>query len=152
MKKIKELYANHKGLFIVSALALILFLIMLIMFISMFFGKFSNEYGDRLDGIDNVEISDDKLNDIANTIKEDDNVEDCSLRIQGKIVYLNITFKEKTKLDTAKEIATKSLDNFEEDELEFYDFSFFLVENKDDGYVITGNKHPKIDSIGWVNS
>ncbi len=153
MKKLKELYTNHKGLFIVSALALVLFIIMLIMFISMFFGKFSNSYGDRLDGIEDVEISDDKLKDVSNKVKENEAVEDCSARIQGKIVYLNITFSEGTKIDTAKEIATKALDNFEEDELGFYDFSFFLVENKEeDGFVVTGNRHPKIDGIGWVNS
>ena len=153
MKKIKELFNNHKGLFIVSCLALLFFLIMLFMFISMFFGKFSNSYGDRLEGINEVEINDDKIKEIDKNIEENDIVEKSETRIQGKIVYINITFKESTKLDDAKSIATKALDNFNEDELSFYDISFFLVENKEeDGFIITGNKHPKKENIGWINN
>ena len=109
MKKIKELFNNHKGLFIVSCLALLFFLIMLFMFISMFFGKFSNSYGDRLEGINEVEINDDKIKEIDKNIEENDIVEKSETRIQGKIVYINITFKESTKLDDAKSIATKAL-------------------------------------------
>lgn len=153
MKKIKELFANHKGLFIISCLALVFFLIMLFIFISMFFGKFSNSYGDRLDGIEQVEITDDKLKEINSKIEENDIVEKSQVRIQGKIVYINITFKESTKLDDAKSVANKALENFEDDELAFYDFSFFLVENKEeDGFIVTGNKHPKKENIGWINS
>ena len=55
--------------------------------------------------------------------------------------------------DKAKEIASATLDNYSEKELKYYDFSFFLKWNTEDGEtVITGNKHHSLDEISWVKS
>lgn len=153
MKKIKELILKHKGLSIVTLLVVLLVLVTFLMFFSMFFGGSSNKYGHRLDGIKEVVLSKGKLDSISSKIDEDDSVKANEIRIQGKIVYVNITFKEGTKGDEAKKIGSKVLEEFSEKELGFYDFSFFLVEDKEEeGFVITGNKHPKKDDIGWIKS
>ena len=58
-----------------------------------------------------------------------------------------------TSSDDAKGIASGTLDNFTEEELSFYDFSYFLKwEGEEGDFVITGNKHHDLDSITWVNS
>ena len=50
-------------------------------------------------------------------------------------------------------LATNTLDNYTSDELNFYDFSYFLKwEGEDTDKVITGNKHHNLDSITWINS
>ena len=55
--------------------------------------------------------------------------------------------------DKAKEIASATLDNYSEDELKFYDFSFFLKWKGEEGdTVVTGNKHHSLDSITWTNN
>lgn len=153
MKKFKELILKHKGLSIITTLVLLLVIVTFLMFFSMFFGGSSNKYGHRLDGIKEVTIKKDKLDKISSAIDEFGEVKANDLRIQGKIVYLNITYKEDTKVEDAKKVAEKALEEFSKDELAFYDFSFFLVEDKEeDGFVITGNKHPKKDNIGWIKS
>lgn len=153
MKKIKDLILKHKGLSIVTILVILLVLVTFLMFFSMFFGGSSNKYGHRLDGINEVTIKKDRLDSLSSDIDENDSVKANEIRIQGKIVYFNITFKEGTKKDDAKKIAEKALEDFSEKELGYYDFSFFLVEDKEkDGFVITGNKHPKKDNIGWIKS
>ena len=72
--------------------------------------------------------------------------------VQGKIVYITIILNSDTGLNDAKLIASNTLDNFSEEELSFYDFSYFLKWDAEDGMVITGNKHHDLDSITWVNS
>ena len=43
--------------------------------------------------------------------------------------------------------------NYSEDELKFYDFSFFLKWKGEEGdTVVTGNKHHSLDSITWTNN
>ena len=80
-------------------------------------------------------------------------VSEVTTRLQGKIVYTTIILKSDTGVDKAKEIASNTLDNYSEEELKYYDFSFFLKwKNEEGDVVITGNKHTNMDSITWVRS
>ena len=128
-KKIKNWANRNKGLAIIIALTIVLLLILLIIFLQMLIGGSSDKYG-------NTELT-----------------EDVSTRVQGKIVYTTITLKSDTSKDKAKEIASATLDNYSEDELKFYDFSFFLKWKGEEGdTVVTGNKHHSLDSITWTNN
>ena len=137
----------------ITFLVLLLVLIVFLIFFSMFFGGSSSKYGHRLDGIKEVTLDDKKLKDVSSALEEKESIKEASVRVQGKIVYSNIKFNEGTSIDDAKAIAKEELETFSEKELEFYDFSFFLVEDKEEeGFVITGNKHPKKEDIGWTKS
>lgn len=153
MKVIKR----HKGLAIVGGLTLILLIVLFAIFSRMIFSTGKGEYGDRLNDI--VEISDDTINDIIKEIKELDEVEDITIRIQGKIVYTIITLTGDTSKDTAKEIADKTLEHYSEEQIKCYDFEYFLTqkENLDDegnnkSYTIAGTKHPEREKISWTNN
>ena len=56
-KKIKNWANRNKGLAIIIALTIVLLLILLIIFLQMLIGGSSDKYGNRLDGIDKVKIS-----------------------------------------------------------------------------------------------
>ena len=106
-----------------------------------------------MDGIDNVKISEKTYDGVKKEVEETDLTEEVETRLQGRIVYTTITLKSDTTVDKAKEIASNTLDNYTNSELEYYDFSFFLKwkgEEKDT--VITGNKHHNLDTITWTNS
>lgn len=153
MNKIKNWVMKNKGLTIVIALAIVLFVILLIIMLELLLGGSSNKYGDRLDGINEVKISDDTYNEVKEEVNSTDLVEDISIRLQGKIIYTTINLKSDTSIDKAKEIASNTLDNYSEEELAFYDFSFFLKwSTEEDDTVITGNKHHNLDTITWVKS
>lgn len=152
MKKIKELVLRHKGVSILLLLVILLVLVTFLMFFSMFFSGSSNKYGTRLDGIKEVKIEKKELDSISSKIDENESVKSSEIREQGKIIYINITYKEDTKLEDAKAIAEKTLEDFDEKELAFYDISFFLVEDKDEGFVVTGNKHPQKEKVSWIKS
>ena len=150
-----KLIKRHKGLAIICVLTLILLLIIFAIFSRMLFSRGKNEYGDRLNNI--VKI-DSKINKkLVSELKEDEQVVDASVRIQGKIVYIKIVYTENTGKDKAKEIAKKTLEYYDEEIINCYDFEYFLTQEPkldEDGndlsYVVAGTKHPNNDYISWT--
>lgn len=152
MKKILKWMKRNTGLVIVLLLTLILLVFITVIFIKLLMGNSSDKYGNRLDGIEEVVISNETYDSVKDEVKATEKVTDVSTRLQGKIVYITIILNSDTGLNDAKLIASNTLDNFSEEELSFYDFSYFLKWDAEDGMVITGNKHHDLDSITWVNS
>ena len=153
LEKIKNWIKENKGFSVIILLALVLIIILTIIFISLLKGNSSSKYGNRLDGIDDVIISKEEYDSVKEEVMATEVVEDVTIRLQGKIVYTAITLKSDTSVDKAKEIASNTLDNYSEDELKYYDFSYFLKWTTEEGdKVITGNKHNNMDSITWIKS
>ena len=151
--KIKNWIKNNKSFAIILLLALLLVIILTVIFVSLLVGGSSNKYGNRLDGINEVTIKKEVYDGVKEEIIATSLAEDVSIRLQGKIIYTTIILKNDTSIDKAKEIASATLDNYTEDELKYYDFSYFLKWNQEDGdVVITGNKHHNLESIAWVRS
>lgn len=153
MKKLKGFYKNNRIFVILMGIAIFCVAIIASAFLYIVLSQNSGElYGNRLNGIETVQISKDRLTTLENTIKEDTKVEKVSSRIQGKIIYINIYVKE-GKVEDAKNIAIKSLDFFNNDEKSFYDIAFTL--NKDDVedviFPILGYKKSDNTIISWTN-
>lgn len=153
----KKLIEKHKSLFIVGSFALILLIVMIIACLKMFIFSSSDKYGHRLDGIEDVVISSDTYKKVKDSIKENTEVEDVSVRLQGKIVYTTITYTKETSIDKAKEIATASLKNYSSEEIAYYDYSFILTQDfeetdEEKHFIVMGYKHPEIETIGWTKS
>ena len=154
--KIKDLMLHHKLLAVICLLAFILFVVLCLMLLSMTIST-SNKYGNRLDGIDKVEIKKSSLKEIGKKIEKDEKVKKASLHIEGKIIYFDITYNNGVSLGDAKKIAESSMDNFDEKELKFYDLEYVLMEDKkddkdDSSFVVIGTKHSSKDSISWMKS
>ena len=152
----KKLIQNHKKLAIAIGISLVLLLIIIAFFVMLLVGGSSNKYGNRLDGIEEVEISNDELDTIAIEMKEKEGINDVSIRIQGKIINVILTFNSDIDSKKAEEIATSTLESFSEEQLDFYNVQYFLTREStgedDTPYVVTGNKHPSLDEIGWTNN
>ena len=121
--KVKDLMLNHKLLAVICLLAFILFVVLFLMFLSMTIST-SNKYGNRLDGIDKVEIKKSSLKEISKKIEEDEKVKDATLHIEGKIIYFDIVYNNGTSVEDAKKIASDSMANFKEKQLSFYDLEY----------------------------
>ena len=156
MSFIKKLYNKHKVLFISCLVALVLFIIILLFFITLLMEGSSNKYGSRLEGIENVKISNDMIDTITDEIISKDGIKDCKIRLQGKIINLIITFNSDVSSSKAKEIAESTLSSFSSEQLDFYNVEYFITREQngeeDTPYVVTGNKHPLVDHIGWTNN
>ena len=124
----------------------------MVIFVKLLMGGSSGKYGNRLEGINDVVISKDTYTEVKEEVMDTELVSDVSVRLQGKIVYTTIILNSDTKESKAKEIASATLDNYSEEELAFYDFSYFLKwEGEEEDTVITGNKHHGLEEISWIN-
>ncbi len=109
-------------------------------------------YGDRLDGIEKVQIQDSKIDQILTEMKEDAIVSDITENTQGKIVNFVITVTDETGVDAAKGLADKAIASFEEDQKKYYDFQVLIKkENKElTDFPIIGYRHHDRDAFVWT--
>lgn len=100
-------------------------------------------YGNRLDGIEKVEVTKDQTNELVKNLKDKDYVTSASTHISGKIINVLIETKEGTSIKKAKTLKTIVLKAFEENQKKFYDIQLFITnENKDaKGYPVIGYKN-----------
>ena len=153
MDKIKDWIKKNKGLSVILLLAVVFLIVIIVIFVELLVGGSHNKYGNRLDCINKVKISEKTYDGVKQEIEETGLTEEVETRLQGRIVYTTITLKSDTSVDKAKEIASNTLDNYTSSELEYYDFSFFLKwKGEESDTVITGNKHHSLDTITWTNS
>ena len=149
--KKKNIIARHTLLFLICLLAFVVLVALIYIFCSLFVGG-NDPYGDRLKGINDVKISNTLKKDVVSFLEGKDEVTKASVRVQGKIIYVHINVKEGVSLAKGKEIANSSLGKFSDEEKKYYDFGYFLKEDKDKGFVVTGTKNVKADGIAWIKS
>ena len=148
---------RHKGLAIICGLALILLIIIFAIFSRMIFTNQDSEYGDRLNNL--VKIDKNVTNKVLEETKKLKEVEDITIRTQGKIIYTTITFTKSTTKSKAKEIAQKTLKYYDEEVIEYYDFEYFITQNikveegkEDKSFTVAGTKHPDNEKISWTKN
>lgn len=137
-------------------IAIGIFLLFVILLIPIKMALFPNSgkaiYGDRLDGIEKVPISNKTSANLKDKFKEDA-VRDVTYRISGKTVELIITVAPEVSVDTAKKYGSKSLEVFSEDERKFYDFQIFVTkEETSNEFPIIGYKHHSKSSLTWTKN
>lgn len=152
----KKIIRNNKAIVLMLIIILICAVLSItLLFKYFYFGNGGTKYGDRLDGIEAVEITDDDKNNVITTLKELEYVEDANVLITGKIVYIKIVFTPGYDLTSAKSEAAKTLDMFSDDKKAFYDFSFTIVSEeteKSEGFMIMGARNKNGTNLVWNNN
>ncbi len=156
MGKIKTFYKNNRIYCILMAVSILCLAIIAVAFVMYFFNQTkSNAYGNRLNGIENIKISEKQAKEKADKIAEDEKVEKASVNVKGKIVYITVYLKD-GKREDAETIAIKSLESLlTEDEKEFYDISFAFVKPKvedKEGFTMMGYKKSDSTIISWTKA
>ncbi len=152
----KNFIKNNKTLFVLLVIAgFCIILSVILLFKYFYFGNGGSKYGNRLEGIENVQINNDKINSIVSNLESEDSVQTAKLNITGKIIYIKLVFKDSAKLTDAQAIAVKSLENFSDQEKGFYDFEFTLYQEateNTEGFKIMGAKNVKGSNLVWNNN
>lgn len=154
LKKLKDFYKRNRVYSILMIISIICIIAILVGVILYFVGQTNKDkYGNRLDGIESVQVKDEKITEIENKIKENEKVKETQINIRGKLIYITISLNEGTHSDS-ESIAQSSLDLFSEEEKAFYDIQY-TVENLNKeteenfpimGYIKAGNS-----VIKWTN-
>lgn len=150
MKKFFNFISKNK---LVIILIIVLIAVAIVGFISMKAFLYPDDetlvYGDRLDGIEEVAITDEKINEVISKIKENENVIEANINIQGKIINISIkSTNEENTIEVMEELSSSLLENFSKEEIAFYDFQFF-IKNEDANYNLIGYKSKISETISW---
>ena len=100
-------------------------------------------YGNRLEGIEEVKVTEEQTADLVKELKSKDYVANASTHISGRIINVIVETKEGTKTSTAKTLGKVVLKAFDNDQLKFYDIQLFLNNENDNakGYPLIGYKN-----------
>ena len=107
----------------------------------------TDKYGDRLENIDTVKLTDSRFEEIKTSIESVDGFNIKKFEVSGKIVniYVDVVdFDVKVSKERAQEIISK----FSEEELKYYDFQVFITGNSD-SYPVIGYKNKNSESLHW---
>lgn len=148
MKFIKE----HKFTTIVI-IAFALGVIILFMAWRLFFSNSGNPvYGNRLDGIEKLEITESEQEKIKESIKKEKEVEDVSLNVSGRTLDIVITVNSELSLTDAKKIGTNSYSILTEDQVDYYSVQVFIKkkDEKQNNFPIIGYKQRGTKDLVWT--
>jgi hypothetical protein len=153
-KKKSHVKQDNTMLAILVVILVVSFGVILFLFYKYFYSGIStSKYGDsRLEGIENYKLSDTLENDIASIYKDEKSVNKVTVNVMGKIIYITIDFKESIKVDTAKNLAIKSLDKIGEKNLTFYEVHYSLTysgEQENTNFPIFGSKNANSLKVVW---
>lgn len=111
-------------------------------------------YGNRLDGIDSVKITDSDLRELEEKFEKNTNVELAKVSISGKTVNAIITVSSKTSVNNAKKLSKVLLDELDEDQIDFYDLQIFIKseDEKNKKFPIIGYKNIKSEAFSYSYS
>lgn len=156
MKKIKKIWQENSVLIVLGIILIACLVAISVVVVTYFVGDSSSKYGDRLEGIEDYPFDSEMQDEIIAQIKENEIVEDVTMRVSGKIIYVNITFVPATTLVEGQSVALASLEFFSEDTLSFYDLEYMIeAEATDDaeGFQLIGAKNVSgTGGIVWNNN
>ena len=147
----KNFIKNNKVTVVAFIICVIFVVLVFVIKLTFFPNEASAIYGDRLDGIEDVEITNNKQKTIEKALEERDEVKNASCDIEGRILNVIITVNDDVELDAAKGLTSSITDNLEDDQKSFYDIQVFISKDNDDTrFPIIGYKHQNKDEFSWT--
>ena len=103
-------------------------------------GNDSNKYGNRLDGIEEVKISDEQINKMISELEDKKDINSVKYDLQGRLIYIILEVSNATAVDVSKGYAN-------------YDIQVIVKSDSEESevYPIIGSKHKTSTSFVWDN-
>ena len=146
----KKFIKNNKLTVITFIICVIFVIIVFAVKLTFFPDEAKAIYGDRLDGIEEVEITSKEQDNIISKLEEKAKIKKAEVDIKGRIINVIITVNDDVEVNSAKALTTTITDTLEEDQRSYYDIQVFIKKDNDDArYPIIGYKHQDKDSFSW---
>lgn len=153
MSKRKKNRSDNIMLIILILILIVCFSVFGVLFYKYFYaGVSASKYGNRLDGIENYKLSDTLEDDINSLYAKEASISTATVNVIGKIIYIDIEFKQPVKADKAQSLATKALDKIGKENLTFYEVHFLLTyvgTDKVSNFPIMGMKNANSSKVVW---
>lgn len=153
----KKFYKENRVFVILMGIALVCIAVIVAMLASYVLkSSTGNMYGNRLDGIKDVEIKEDKITEMEGKILEMNKVQDVKINIHGKIINFNIDMESDASVDESQSVSVSCLEFFEEDYLNYYDLQFIITRSTSDEsdgvFPFLGYRKGGATNITWSNN
>ena len=146
----KKFIKNNKLTVITFIICVIFVIIVFAVKLTFFPDEAKAIYGDRLEGIEEVEITSKEQDNIISKLEEKAEVKKAEVDIKGRILNVIITVNDDVELDAAKALTGTITDTLEEEQTSYYDIQVFVKKDNDDArYPIIGYKHQDKDTFSW---
>lgn len=145
---------KHKTTFIILAIFLILMVFAFIGVKELLYPNLRKSlYGSRLDGIEQFNVNEDRLNKVKDKLLKEEAIEKVNSNLTGRIVKFFIYIKGDLDLITSHSFADKILEEFNAEEQKYFDFEVYIVSDVKDSeyYPIVGYKHKTSTTFKWTN-
>ena len=146
----KKFIKNNKLTVITFIICVIFVIIVFAVKLTFFPDEAKAIYGDRLEGIEEVEITSKEQDNIISKLEEKAEVKKAEVDIKGRILNFIITVNDDVELDAAKALTGTITDTLEKEQTRYYDIQVFVKKDNDDArYPIIGYKHQDKDTFSW---
>ena len=153
MSKSKKKQDNTMLLILLGILFVCFAMIGFLFYKYFYSGISTSKYGDsRLEGIENYKLSETLGDDVASVYKDTKSVGTTNVTVEGRVIYITIDFVESVKVDTAKDLAIKSLDKIGEENLKYYEVQYILTysgEAENTNFPVFGMKNVNSLKVVW---
>lgn len=149
----KKIWKENRVLFMLILVLIVCFVAIVSVGVSYFVGSHKSIYGDRLEG--KIDIKNGDKEKYLDALKEEKLVEEATLRLSIRTIYVDLKFTTEATLVEAESIALASLENLSEEILAYYDVNFILTKDateKDEGFTIMGARNSNGTGISWNNN
>ena len=147
----KDIIKRKKKLIIALSICVILVLALCIAY-EVIFANNSGKYGNRLEGIQKVNITKTQQKKIKDNIETLEISKSVSVYLTGKILKTVVVLKDDVALDKSKETYVKLLEQLADEQKKYFDIEIFLEKKvKDESFPIIGYKHHNKENVSWTN-
>lgn len=145
----KKFIKKHLSLIVAIAIFVLVFIAFLILKSVLFPSEAKAIYGNRLEGIEKVKISDETKKKVEDKLSEQ--TSKVNVRVAGKLIYIDMTVTGEVDVNAAKNLANSALEEFTDKEKEFYDIQAIIESDTDtEHFPIIGYKHHSKTAYTWT--
>jgi len=132
-------------------IAIIILVVISVLILFIYNNMFKENISNRLEGIENYNITKTEKNDIKAKFKELEQVESIKISVNSKIIKIFLTLKEEVSFDIIKDYSNQAVQKISEKNLSFYDVEIFIeCENEEsEVYPKIGYKHKTKLEFTW---
>ena len=151
MKFIKKHKVGIISIIVIIIIGILTYFALKSMFI---IGNDTGKYGNRLDGIENVQIENEIVDKLIKEMEETKDINSVKYNLQGRLIYIIMEVSNDTAVEVSKGYANKLLAYFTDEQKEYYDIQVLIKSDSEESevYPIIGAKHKTSTAFVWTEN
>lgn len=148
----KKLWKNNKIAVLFTVVVIVIIVAIALIVFPLYSTRSGDEYGNRLEGIEEVKISDDTTSAIKEIFTNTSKVQKTNIYLKGKIYNIFVYVNDDVNVSDLTAQCDEALTKLDEEQLKYYDVQFFIKNSGENAKTIVGYKSKSSNSISWTHN